>query len=287
MKTISRGKVRDLYEIDNESLFLVVSDRISAFDHLMPNEIPEKGILLNQMSIFWFNKVSDILPNHILSTKTDDFPKMFQNKSFQGRSLLVKKLNMLPIECIVRGYLSGSSLKSYRQKGEIGGVKMPKGLRESEKLPFPIFTPSTKAHSGSHDENISFEAAIEILGLELAEKVKSTAIEIYERCASYALSQGMIIADTKFEFGLDSQGNLILADEILTPDSSRFWLLESYEIGRSQDSLDKEYLRNWLRANGYEENPPRALPREVIEKTKEKYLQCYEKIVGHGPQEAL
>lgn len=192
MKTISRGKVRDLY------------------------------VILNQMSIFWFNKVSDILPNHILSTKTEDFPKMFQNKSFQGRSLLVKKLNMLPIECIVRGYLSGSSLKSYRQKGEIGGVKMPRGLRESEKLPFPIFPPSTKAHSGSHDENISFEDAI-----------------------------------------------------------------ESYEVGRSQDSLDKEYLRNWLRANGYEENPPSALPREVIEKTKEKYLQCYEKIVGHGPQEAL
>lgn len=287
MKIVSCGKVRDLYEIDDERLFLVVSDRISAFDHIMPNEIPDKGILLNQMSNFWFNKVSDILPNHLLSTKAEDFPQKFQSESFHGRSILVKKLNMLPIECIVRGYLSGSSLKSYLQNGEISGVKMPSGLKESEKLSSPLFTPSTKAQSGSHDENISFEAVIEILGQELAEKIKSTAIEIYERCASYALSRGIIIADTKFEFGLDSHGNLFLADELLTPDSSRFWLLDDYEVGHPQDSLDKEYLRNWLRANGYEDNPPKTLPKEVIEKTKEKYLQCYEKIVGHGPQEGL
>ncbi|TCT16201.1 phosphoribosylaminoimidazole-succinocarboxamide synthase [Natranaerovirga pectinivora] len=282
MKNISSGKVRDIYEVDEKRLLMVVSDRISAFDHIMPNDIPQKGILLNQMSAFWFDYVSDLIPNHVLSTKLDDFPKEFQNESFQGRSMLVKKLKMLPIECIVRGYLSGSSWKSYLQTSEICGIKIQKGMKESEKLPTPIFTPSSKAHSGSHDENITFEKAIELLGEDLSEKIKSKSIEIYDKCARYALSKGLIIADAKFEFGLDNNGELIIADEILTPDSSRFWLLDTYEIGRSQDSLDKQYLRNWLSMNGYANKLPNYLPQHVIEMTKSKYLECYEKIMGQS-----
>ena len=280
MKKINSGKVRELYEVDEQSLLLVVSDRISAFDHIMPNEIPQKGIILNQLSVFWFDYVANIVPNHVISTKLKDFPIDFQNETFRGRSMLVKKLNILPVECIVRGYLSGSGWKTYVERGEICGMKMPQGMRESEKLPEVLFTPSTKAHLGNHDENISFDQMRELLGNDLSEKLKAASVEIYEKCTEYALSKGIILADTKFEFGLDENGQLVLADEILTPDSSRFWLLDQYEVGKPQESLDKQYLRDWLKMNGYASKVPESIPQEVIDNTKAKYLECYEKITG-------
>lgn len=280
MKKISSGKVRDLYEVDENSLMLVVSDRISAFDVIMPQDVPEKGIILNQISAFWFDYVSDIVPNHIISTKSEDFPKEFQKEEFRGRSMWVKKLRMLPVECIVRGYITGSGWKDYNKSGEICGIKIPKGMKESEKFPETLFTPSTKADLGDHDENISFEKTKELLGNDLAEKIKSKTLAVYEKCADYALTKGIILADTKFEFGLDENDELVIADEVLTPDSSRFWSLDKYEIGRGQESFDKQYLRDWLKANGYEGKAPESLPQEVIDITKAKYLECYEKITN-------
>lgn len=232
MKKISSGKVRDIYEVDEQSLMLVVSDRISAFDNIMPQEVPEKGILLNQISAFWFDYVSDIVPNHMLSSKLSDFPKEFQTEEFRGRSMWVKKLKMLPVECIVRGYISGSGWKDYTKNGEICGIKIPEGMKESEKFPEALFTPSTKADLGDHDVSITFEQTKELLGTDLAEKVKAKTIAIYNKCADYALTKGIILADTKFEFGIDENGELVIADEILTPDSSRFWSLDKYEVGK-------------------------------------------------------
>ena len=279
-KKIVSGKVRDIYEVNNDKLLIVVSDRISAYDFIMPNNIPDKGILLNKISEFWFNFSKDIIPNHIISTDINDFPKEFQNDAFKGRSMLVKKLKMLPVECIIRGYISGSGWESYVSNSSICDIKLPEGLKESQKLPTPLFTPSTKAALGNHDENISFEKTCEILGNELATKLKDAAIEVYSKCAQYALSRGIIIADTKFEFGLDENNNLILADEVLTPDSSRFWSLDTYTVGKGQDSFDKQYLRNWLKDNGFRNSPPSELPKEVIDKTREKYVKAYEIITG-------
>ncbi len=280
MKKISSGKVRDIYEVDENSLMLVVSDRISAFDNIMPQDVPGKGIILNQISAFWFDFVSDIVPNHIISTKLEDFPEEFQKEEFRDRSMWVKKLKMLTVECIVRGYITGSGWKDYNKTGEICGIKLPEGMKESEKFTETLFTPSTKADLGDHDENISFEKTIELLGKELAEKVKATTLAVYNKCADYALANGIILADTKFEFGLDENGELVIGDEVLTPDSSRFWPLDKYEIGRGQESFDKQYLRDWLKANGYEDKAPDSLPQEVVDITKAKYLECYEKIVG-------
>ncbi len=280
MKKIGSGKVRDIYEVNDQRLILVVSDRISAFDRILPTEIPQKGIILNQLSVFWFNYVLDIVPNHILSIKPEDFPAEFQNETFRGRTMLVKKLEIIPVECIVRGYLSGSAWKNYIECGETCRTPMPEGLKESEKLPHPLFTPSTKAHPGAHDENITFEQTIELLGFDLAEKLKSKSIEIYEKCAAYAFTKGIIIADTKFEFGLDEQGQLVLADEVLTPDSSRYWLLSKYKVGKSQDSLDKQYLRDWLLTNGYATKVPQTIPQTTIDIVKSRYLECYETLTG-------
>jgi phosphoribosylaminoimidazole-succinocarboxamide synthase len=280
MKKISSGKVRDIYEVDENSLMLVVSDRISAFDNIMPQDVPQKGIILNQISAFWFDYVSHIVPNHIISTKLEDFPKEFQKEEFRGRSMWVKKLRMLPVECIVRGYITGSGWKDYIKSGKICGIEIPKGMKESEKFPETLFTPSTKADLGDHDENISFEKVKELLGNDLAEKVKASTLAIYNKCADYALTKGIILADTKFEFGLDENNELVIADEILTPDSSRFWPLDTYEIGRGQESFDKQYLRDWLSANGYADKAPESLPQEVIDITKAKYLECFEKITG-------
>lgn len=280
MKKISSGKVRDIYEVDENSLMLVVSDRISAFDNIMPQDVPEKGIILNQISAFWFDYVSDIVPNHIISTKLDDFPAEFQKEEFRGRSMWVKKLKMLPVECIVRGYITGSGWKDYNRTGEICGIPIPAGMKESEKFATTLFTPSTKADLGDHDENISFEKTKEILGAELAEKVKAKTIEVYNKCAEYALTKGIILADTKFEFGLDENNELVIGDEILTPDSSRFWPLDKYEVGRSQESFDKQYLRDWLSSNGYVDKAPEQLPQEVLNVTKAKYLECFEKLTG-------
>lgn len=280
IKKLSSGKVREIYEIDGDKLLLVVSDRISAFDYILPSPIPNKGKILNQISKFWFDFVQDIVPNHIISTDIKDFPEEFQKPEFEGRSMLVKKLKMVPIECIVRGYITGSGWKSYQENGTVCGITLPAGLQESQKLPEAIFTPSTKAEIGDHDENISFEKCAEIVGLELAEKLHDKTLEVYNKCAEYAASKGVIIADTKFEFGLDENGELVLADEVLTPDSSRFWPANDYEVGRSQKSFDKQYLRDWIQQSGYNPESGDAIPQEVIDTTVQKYAEAFELITG-------
>lgn len=279
MKSFS-GKVREIYEVSDDKLLIVVSDRISAYDVIMNDEIPNKGIVLNKISEFWFNYVSDIMPNHIITTDYTEFPEPFNTEEYKGRSMLVKKLKMLPVECIVRGYITGSGWADYNRTGAICGIELPGGLKESEKFPVPLFTPSTKAELGEHDENISFERAAEILGEELAAKVRDKTIEIYSKCADYALTKGLILADTKFEFGLDENGELVIGDEVLTPDSSRFWDLDKYEVGRGQESFDKQYLRDWLTDNGFRASAPEHLPEEVIKITMDKYLEAYRRITG-------
>lgn len=280
MKKISSGKVREIYEANSDSLMIVVSDRISAFDVILPNTVPDKGKVLNKISAFWFNYTKDFVKNHVISTNLSDFPEEFKKPEFENRSMLVKKLKMLPIECIVRGYITGSGWKSYQENGTVCGITLPEGLQESEKLSEPIFTPSTKAAEG-HDENISFEQTCELIGKELATQVKNTSIEIYSKCAEYAASKGIIIADTKFEFGLDEHGNLVLADEVLTPDSSRFWPAADYEIGRGQKSFDKQYLRDWLKETKWDAQKPTPIPDDIIQTTRKKYIEAYEKITGN------
>lgn len=280
---IKEGKVREVYD-NGESLIIVATDRISAFDHILKNKIAKKGTILTQMSKFWFDYTKDVLPNHMISTDVKDMPEFFQNERFDGNSMMCKKLEMLPIECIVRGYLSGSGWTNYQKDGTICGIKLSEGMAESQKLPEPIYTPSTKAEIGLHDENISFEKSIEVLeklypgkGEEYATKIKNVTIALYKKCAEYALSRGIIIADTKFEFGLDENGDIVIGDEMLTPDSSRFWPLEGYEVGKGQSSFDKQYVRDWLK-----ENPDSdyLLPEEVIEKTIEKYKEAFVMLTG-------
>ncbi len=279
MKKISSGKVREIYEVDDDKLMLVVSDRISAFDVILPTPVRDKGKILNRISEFWFDYVKDVIPNHIITTKFEEFPAEFQKEEFRDRSMLVKKLKMLPIECIVRGYITGSGWKSYQECGVVCGITLPEGLRESEKLPEPIFTPSTKAAEG-HDINISFEEACNLIGKDLAEKVRAKTIEIYTKCAEYAKTKGIIIADTKFEFGLDENGELVLGDEVLTPDSSRFWPADDYEVGRGQKSFDKQYMRDWLKQNKWDAENPTPIPADVIETTRAKYIEAFERITG-------
>lgn len=282
-KPIKEGKVRELYDADG-ALIMVATDRISAFDVILKNKIVDKGVVLTQMAKFWFELTKDLVPNHVISTDVKDMPEFFQNEYFEGRSTMCRKLEMLPLECIVRGYITGSGWASYQKTGEICGIKLPEGLQESEKLPEPIYTPSTKAEIGDHDENISYERSIEVLerdypgrGEELATKVRDLTIAIYKKCADYALSKGIIIADTKLEFGLDENGEVVLADEILTPDSSRFWPAASYEIGKSQPSYDKQFVRDWLKANP---DSDYNLPQEVIDKTIAKYKEAYTLLTG-------
>ncbi len=282
-KPFKSGKVREMYDI-GDSIIMVATDRISAFDHILKNNIAKKGTVLTQISKFWFNLTKDIVPNHMLSVDVKDMPEFFQKPEFTGNSMKCKKLNMLPIECIVRGYITGSGWESYKKTGEICGIKLPEGLQESQKLAEPIFTPSTKAEIGDHDENISVEQSIEILeklypgrGKEYALKLRDYTIAIYKKCAAYALERGIIIADTKFEFGLDENGEVVLGDEMITPDCSRFWPLEGYKVGQGQPSYDKQFVRDWLSANpgaGYE------LPQEVIDKTIAKYIEAYELLTG-------
>lgn len=279
MNKVSSGKVREIYAVDDDKLMMVVSDRISAFDSILPCMIPNKGQVLNKISEFWFDYVSDIIPNDIIGTELKDFPEEFRTPEFEGRSMLVKKLKMVPVECIVRGYITGSGWKSYQETGEVCGIKLPEGLKESQKLPEPIFTPTTKAEEG-HDQNITFEEMCNLIGKDLAEKVKSKTIEIYKKCADYALTRGIIIADTKFEFGLDENGNLVLGDEVLTPDSSRFWPADEYEVGRSQKSFDKQYMRDWLKANNWDAKNPTPIPQNVVDTTRAKYIEAYEKLTG-------
>lgn len=274
MTQIGNGKVRDIFDLGNQ-LVIVTSDRISAFDVVLPITVPYKGIILNQLSAFWFDFTKDIIPNHMISINNADMPKKFQAAEFEGRCMLVKKLTMLPVECIVRGYITGSGWESYKKTGSVCGIPLPEGLKESEKLPTPIYTPTTKAAEG-HDEHISFEQTVEFIGEELANQIKEKSLEIYSRCAEYARTKGIIIADTKFEFGVDENGTLMLADEVLTPDSSRFWDAAEYEVGKSQKSYDKEYLRKWLKDSGWDKNPlSPPIPLEVIDITLEKYNNAY------------
>ena len=279
---ISRGKVRDIYSVDDNSLLIVTTDRMSAFDVMMGRPIPYKGVILNQITLFWMDMFKDIIPNHIIESDVSRFPAELApwKDELEGRAVIVRKAKPLPIECIVRGYLSGSGWKAYQKTGEIYGHKLPAGLRESDKLETAIFTPSTKAEFGFHDENISVARAAEIVGAEVEEQVEKAALAIYERARQYAASRGIIVADTKFEFGF-VDGKLRLIDEVLTPDSSRFWAADKYEPGHGQPSLDKQYLRDWLTSQPWNKQPPAPeLPDEVVDATAAKYREAYRMITG-------
>ena len=280
---VKEGKVREIYDI-GENLIMVATDRISAFDVILKNKVEKKGTVLTQMSRFWFDYTKDIVRNHMISVDNNDMPEFFSAPQFKGNSMLCKKLTMIPVECIVRGYITGSGWVSYKENGTVCGIKLPEGLKECGKLPEPIYTPSTKAEIGDHDENIDFERSIEVLekefpghGREYATKIRDYTIALYKKCADYALTRGIIIADTKFEFGVDENGDVVLADEMLTPDSSRFWPVEGYEEGHDQPSFDKQFVRNYLKANP---DCDYNLPSDVIDKTIAKYLEAYKLLTG-------
>lgn len=282
-RPVKEGKVREIYDV-GENLIMVATDRISAFDVILKNKVTKKGAVLTQMSKFWFDYTKDIVRNHMVSVDTADMPEYFRTLKFTGNSMLCKKLTMIPVECIVRGYITGSGWNSYKENGTVCGIKLPEGLKECDKLPEPIYTPSTKAEIGDHDENIDFDRSVEVLekefpgkGREYAEKIRDYTIALYKKCADYALSKGIIIADTKFEFGVDENGEVVLGDEMLTPDSSRFWPVEGYEPGHGQPSFDKQFVRDYLKANpdcNYD------LPQDVIDKTIAKYLEAYKLLTG-------
>ncbi len=286
MKTytpIKEGKVREVYDL-GDCMMIEATDRISAFDVILGSVIPDKGRILTKMSEFWFDLTKDLVPNHMITTDNDEMPEFFRDDYHRGRTMKCRKLDMLPIECVVRGYLSGSGWASYCENGTISGIRLPEGLRESEKLPEPIFTPTTKAALGLHDEQVSFLKCVEILeklypekGSLYATEIRELTLKLYEKCSEYALSRGIIIADTKFEFGLDENGKVVLGDEMITPDSSRLWPLDTYAPGGPEFSFDKQYVRDWLKANpdsGY------VLPDDVIEKTSEKYREAYKLLTG-------
>lgn len=277
----SRGKVRDIYDA-GENLLMVATDRISAFDFILPDEIPFKGEVLNRISAFWFDKFADIVPNHLVSIDPADFPEEFAEYRdyLAGRAMLVKKAQTIPIECIVRGYLTGSGKKTYDENGTVCGIQLPEGLTEASKLPEPLFTPSTKAEIGDHDENISFERCCEIVGEDIAAQIRDLSLKIYKAAAEYAATRGIIIADTKFEFGV-IDGKVTLIDECLTPDSSRFWPAASYEEGKIQPSYDKQFVRNWLKANWDMTGETPHLPAEVIDGTSERYREAFQIITGY------
>ena len=277
---VTHGKVRDIYDLGTE-LLIVATDRISAFDVIMPNGIPDKGKILTQMSLFWFDFLADYAKHHLISADIGDFPEAFrkQPEVFAGRSMLVRKANVLPVECVVRGYLAGSGWKDYQANGSICGIELPEGLKQCQKLPEPIFTPATKATSG-HDENIPFEEAVKTAGEDVAGSLRDLSIEIYKTTAEYAASRGVIISDTKFEWGQVDDG-LILVDEVLTPDSSRFWPADQYEPGRDQDSFDKQFVRNYLETCDWDKTPPSPeLPDDIVAATREKYLDAFRRLTG-------
>lgn len=279
---VKRGKVRDVYDLGDD-LLIVSTDRISAFDVVLPVGIPNKGFVLNQLSRYWFDKSSDIIPNHLITTNVNKFPEICRSYSeiLEGRTMLVRKAKPLPVECIVRGYISGSGWKEYKQSGTVCGIPLPSGLLESSRLEKPLFTPSTKAEIGEHDENISLDKMQRIIGPELSEKLNNISISVYNRAAELALAKGMIIADTKFEFGIDKEGRLILIDEALTPDSSRFWPLDKYEPGRGQESYDKQLVRDYLISINWESLPDvPVLPEDIIRKTSEIYMKAYKSFAG-------
>ncbi len=279
-KEFKKGKVRDIFEVDDK-LLLIVTDRISAFDWVLHEAIPNKGICLTQISAFWFDYFSDIIPNHMISADISEFPSDLQQYSHQvyGRSMLVKKAEVLPIECIVRGYISGSAWRSYQKDNTVCGIKLPSGMKESEQFDEPLFTPSTKAETG-HDENISYEEMEKIIGVDDAARLKELSLKIYTTAADYARKKGIIIADTKFEFGKIGD-DIIIVDELLTPDSSRFWPADEYEPGKGQPSFDKQYVRDYLSSTGWDKNSdPPHLPEEVVSGTEKRYLEAYEKLTG-------
>ncbi len=275
LRLVSSGKVREMYELDGD-LLMVASDRISAYDVVLPTPIPDKGRVLTQMSVFWFETTRHICPNHFVSEDVPD--------EVRGRALRVRKLDMYPVECVVRGYLSGSGWREYRESQSVCGIELPAGLRESDRLPEPIFTPATKAEEGEHDENIDFDRAAEIVGDRgLMERLRDISIALYVHAAEHAAERGIIIADTKFEFGAAPDAEIVLADEVLTPDSSRFWPADDYEPGRGQASFDKQYVRDWLDESGWDHNPPGPeLPEEVVANTRAKYVEAYERITGRS-----
>lgn len=282
-KPVKEGKVREIYDL-GDKLIMVATDRISAFDVILHNQITDKGRVLTQMSKFWFDLTKDVIPNDLISVDNKDMPEFFQKPEFDGRATLCKKLTMIPIECIVRGYITGSGWENYKKDGTICGLKLPEGLVECQKLPEPLYTPSTKADLGDHDENINFEQSIDVLekafpgkGKEIATKIKDATLAVYKKCADYALTKGIIIADTKFEFGLDEDGNVVLADEVLTPDSSRFWRLDQYKEGQGQSSFDKQFVRNWLKANP---DNNATLPQDIVDKTVDLYKEAYNMLTG-------
>ncbi|SFR18404.1 phosphoribosylaminoimidazole-succinocarboxamide synthase [Lentzea waywayandensis] len=276
---VARGKVRDLYDVDDELLLFVASDRISAYDHILSTEIPDKGRVLTAMSVFWFERLA---PNHLVAFDDPRIPA-----EVRGRALLVRKLQMVDVECVARGYLTGSGMADYTATGAVCGIELPAGLVEASELDPPIFTPASKAEIGAHDENVSFDVIAEKHGVELASKLRDRTIELYSEARAYALTRGLILADTKFEFGLDASGELILADEVFTPDSSRYWPAEGYEPGRVQPSFDKQYVRDWLTssASGWDRKsdvPPPALPADVVEATRQRYVEAYERLTGRS-----
>jgi phosphoribosylaminoimidazole-succinocarboxamide synthase len=278
---LHRGKVRDIYDL-GDSLLIVATDRISAFDVVLSTPIPDKGKILTKLTLFWLNFLKDIVENHLITANIDEYPEVLKKhrEVLEGRSMIVKKAKVFPVECIVRGYITGSAMKEYLKTGMVCGIPLPPGLKEADKLPEPIFTPSTKAELGSHDVNITFEEMLKIVGKETAEALKELSLKLYKTASSYAEERGIIIADTKFEFGLHD-GKVILVDEVLTPDSSRFWPKESYEPGKPQVSFDKQYIRDWLKNTGWKEGtPPPEIPTEVVEKTREKYLLALKVLTG-------
>jgi phosphoribosylaminoimidazole-succinocarboxamide synthase len=272
---VARGKVRDIYEANEDRLMLVASDRISTYDVVHPTPIPDKGKVLTGLTAFWLDRTADICPNHLISY-TDVPPE------HAGRAMLVERLEMVPVECVVRGYITGSGWKDYQASGAVCGIELPEGLRESEQLPEPIFTPATKAEIGDHDENVDFDRAAEIVGdRELLEELRRLSIAVYERGAAHARERGILLADTKFEFGRRPDGTIVLGDEVLTPDSSRFWPADGYEPGRGQPSFDKQYVRDWASGSGWDKTPPApALPDDVVEGTRGRYVEAYERIAG-------
>lgn len=280
LKLRARGKVRDIYEL-GDRLLIVATDRLSAFDVVLPTPIPDKGRVLTQLSLFWFETLADVIPNHVISASNFSGELARYASELEGRSMLVRRTDPVPIECVVRGYISGSGWKDYQKTGGICGIALPSGLRESQRLPEPIFTPSTKAMSG-HDENISFDETVARIGKPLAEKLRDVSLTIYRRASEHAASRGIVIADTKFEFGL-LNGELIWIDEALTPDSSRFWPADQYAPGKAQPSFDKQFVRDYLERTGWNKQPPApALPAEVVAATREKYLEAYRSITGHS-----
>jgi phosphoribosylaminoimidazole-succinocarboxamide synthase len=280
---VARGKVRELYAVDDRHLLLVASDRLSAYDVVLPTPVPDKGTVLTGLSLWWFDQLADVVPHHLVSARVADYPEALQPfaVALRGRSMLVRRLEMVPVECVARGYLAGSGLADYRATGAVCGVALPPGLEDGSPLPSPIFTPATKAEAGAHDENVSFDAVAAAVGADLAEQLRRVTLAVYARGAELATERGILLADTKLELGHDADGVLTLGDEVLTPDSSRFWPADAWQPGRAQPSFDKQYVRDWLSASGWDRTAPGPeLPAEVVERTRAKYVEAYERLTG-------